>query len=67
MLEQHLQVSCQYEVVIYTDASFLQMFLWERYRALPSKPLEFKAVNPEKVIIDEEEREKTSHYKPRGL
>lgn len=31
------------------------------------KPVEYKAVKPEKVIIDGAEKEKTSHYKPRGL
>lgn len=34
---------------------------------MSSKPVEFEAVKPEKVIIDGEEREKTSHYKPKGL
>lgn len=32
-----------------------------------AKPLEFKAIKPEKVIVDVEEREKISHHKPRGL
>lgn len=29
------------------------------------KPVEFKDVKPEKMMVDGEEREKTSHYKPR--
>lgn len=43
------------------------MFLWERFRALSTKLVKFKAVKPAKVIIDGEEREKTSHYKPGWL
>lgn len=31
------------------------------------KLVEFKAVKPEKVIVDGEEMEKTSYYKPRCL
>lgn len=34
---------------------------------LSLKPIEFKVVKLEKVIVDWEEREKTSHYNPRGL
>lgn len=41
--------------------------MWERFGALSPKPVEFKAIKPKKVIVDGEEREKTSHYKPRGL
>lgn len=57
----------RYDVVTYADASFLQMFLWERFSALSFKPDEFKAFKPKKVLIDGEENVKTSHYKHRGL
>lgn len=33
--------------------------------ALSPKPVEFKAVKPEKVVVNGEEREKTSHNKPK--
>lgn len=39
----------------YADASFLQMFLWERLRALSLKPVKFKAVKPDKLITGGEE------------
>lgn len=56
-----------YNIVTYADAPFLQMFLWERFRTLSPKLVEFKSVKLEKVIIDREEKEKTCHHKPRGL
>lgn len=35
--------------------------------AFSPKPVKFKAFKPEKVMVVGVEREKTSHYKPRGL
>lgn len=50
----------QYDVVTYVDASFLKIFLWERSGALSTMLVEFKAVKPKKIIVDEVEMEKTS-------
>lgn len=43
------------------------MILWGRIRVLSPKSVELKAVKPKKVMVNGEEREKTSDYKPRGL
>lgn len=43
------------------------MFLWERFGALSQVLVEFKPMQPQKVIVDGVEREKTSHYKPWAL
>lgn len=42
----------RYDVVSYVNASFLQMFLLERFRALSPVPFEFKLVKPQNVVID---------------
>lgn len=34
---------------------------------MSNKPVEFEAVKPQKVMVDREERKKTSHHKLRGL
>lgn len=57
----------KYDAATSVDAYFLQMFLWERFRALFPKLVEFKAIKPKKVIVDGEQRENTSHYRPKGL
>lgn len=54
----------QYDVVSYVDASFLQMFLWETFRALSSKPVDFEPVKSQKVNVTGVEKEKTPHHKP---
>lgn len=61
MLSNIFQSVGKYDVIMYVGTYFLQMFLRERFGALSSKPVEFKAAKPEKVIIDEVEKEKTSH------
>lgn len=60
MLVKYLPISW-YDVVQYFDESFLKIFPWERFRASSTKPVEFKAAMLEKVIINGEEREKTSN------
>lgn len=47
-----------YYVISYADASFLQIFLWERLGAISPMPNEFKPVKTQKVIINGVEREK---------
>lgn len=42
-------------------------FYRRKFRALFAKPVEFNAIKPEKVIIDREEKEKTSLNKPREV
>lgn len=59
MLVQHLQLVSTYDVVTYAVASFLQMFLWERFETLSPKPIEFKATKPDKVIVYGEDVEET--------
>lgn len=54
----------QYDIVTYADASFLQMFLWERFLSTSPMPVEFKAMKPDKIIVDGVEMKKSSHYKP---
>lgn len=39
-----------YNVVIHVDTSFLQMFLWERFRAPASKPIEFLMTVSSEVV-----------------
>lgn len=56
----------QYNCVTYVDASFLQMFLWERLRALSLKPVKFKAVKPDKLIMVGK-RADDIRYKLRGV
>lgn len=51
-------------MVSYVNASFLKMFLCERCEALALVLVEFKPMKPQKVIINEVEKEKTSHHKP---
>lgn len=41
----------RYNVVIYIDTEFLQMFLWERFVVLSPKPVEFDAIEPEVVVV----------------
>lgn len=48
-------------------ASFLQLFVWERFGRLFPVPVVLKFAKPQKVIDDGVEKEKTSHLKPRGL
>lgn len=36
----------RYDVVSYSDANFLQLFLWERFGALSPTPLEFNQLRP---------------------
>lgn len=54
----------RYEVVIYVDVNFLQLFLWERFRALSPIPKEFKPVKHQ--VVDGIEKVKTSLLKCRG-
>lgn len=42
------------------------MLLWERFRVVSPKLVEFKAVKLGEVIVDGIEKEKTSHYWPQG-
>lgn len=46
MLAERLKSVDPYGVITYVDASFLQMFLWERFRPLSPVPVEFKSVKP---------------------
>lgn len=46
----------RYDIVTYPDASFLHMLLWERFSAISPKSVDFKAVKPEKVIINGEKK-----------
>lgn len=55
------------DVVTCVDTAFLQMFLWERFGVLSSKPVEFDETEPEIVIIRHVRTEKANKYKPRGL
>lgn len=43
------------------------MFLWERFGVLSPRPVEFEAVKSKKVVVDVEEKEKTTQYKRRSL
>lgn len=54
----------RYDVVIYVDVNFLQLFLWERFKVLSPKPNEFGTVHPQ--WIDGVERVQTSLLKYLG-
>lgn len=51
----------QYNVMNYADVNFLQLFLWERFRAISSMPREFNTVKPQ--LVDEVKKIKISHLK----
>lgn len=41
----------RYDVITYANTAFLQMFLWERFRALSPTPVEFKAFKLQIVVV----------------
>lgn len=65
---QHVFKSIEwYDVALYIEASFLQMFLRERFGALSPVVVKFEPMKPQKVSINGVGREKTSHHKPRVI
>lgn len=59
-----LSIGC-YHVVTHADTSFLNMFIWEQFRSILQRPIEFKAVEMVKVDIDVEIIKKPEHlYQP---
>lgn len=59
-----LSVGC-YHVVTHADTPILKIFIWERFRTISPRPIEFKAVEMVKVEIDVEIIKKPDHlYEP---
>lgn len=51
-------------IVSYVNTNFLQLFLWEKFRAISPLPLEFKTIQLKK--IDVVDKVKKSQQKSRG-